>query len=281
MANMNFVRVMDPGRFTPYLVEPDDTNIYFVNSGQTYATNLIRYKGVSYEVFLSGSLESNLFNTLYHGRSDRVALGITCNNDGGGRAILYFNRLFYTAGLYFDVERKDGERLLEDVKKNFDFSPYVEPNFVEQIRDGREDFYDGLFSEDSVKEVIQLEKDLDMEVKLVSPYRSILIFKSIRVAGKEDIIADCAVSLYGQRVNIFKLLDYPNSMLVQHLSSSGGRYCWHPHIANDGSICLGNYGGVFEGLVREKNLLGATLILKSFLESWNHNNVVNDVFRNT
>ncbi len=281
MSNMNFVRVGDYSLFAPFLISLDDLNVYFINNiqGSFHRMLNVTYNGTSYRI------SHNLPDIIYDLRVDGPPSSISkqCKSDTGFHTFVYYNCLLRSAALCFDINKGDGAALFRAIKESFDFTPLMERNFASRIKHGwTSENYGGMFSEDTVSEVIQLEKDLDIDVVLVSPFRSVLVFKSIQVGGKEDIIADCAVCIYtegtgeARETRIYKLVDYPNSMKIFKLDSAD--YVWHPHIANDGGMCLGDARYSFYRAVEHKNLLETVLIFKSFLESWNPGNVVNDAF---
>ncbi len=274
---------MDQLNTNPVIIMPDDPNLYLFNKFGHISSDSSSSRTITYS--------DRAFNIQYNAMILRYSRFIAIDTftpimsvRHAGRVfpeyteLLYFDKLLHTLFVGFEVDSVDGVALLECILSDIDLTFGVETNMLDQIRSDTDCMKNGLFSEDSVREIIQLEKDLDMEIKLVSPYRTIIVFKSIFLGGNRRKKVNCAVciskpSYYSDApMRVFKLTDYPNSMdiLRTHCDNSA----WHPHVNLDGRPCWGEASSIIFRTIRNRNLLAVALYLKSFLETYNENDAM-------
>ncbi len=290
MELSDFTSIASEPAFCPMLVMPNDPRIFLSYSPYAHFSKKLKlgYADISYSIVTS-PVESMASKTM-----GRVDFGSVVRIHSDHRVadtayfspyILQFNSIVRLVVCEFDPFVDDGPDLFNRIVRDIDFSrPVREYN----VLNGRESSANpGLFSQSSIKEVLAIQDDLDLEVKLVTPYRSILIFKNINIGGISSKRVDCAVVCVkfsgGVSTWVLRLLDYPNSILVQPAYTNISEH-WHPHVGRGGHPCFGvrsNEQEFNRMIWRDRNLLSVALYMKGFLETYNRDGSMcdPDVFR--
>ncbi len=265
--------------FCPLLVAPDDPNHYLafdIPTNEYVHERSLGYADKAYKVVMSSNRSMAARSIGWDSYVPAVSVSSNWHIFGAeyfDSFILRFNKIYRTVYCRFDPLKHEGTELFNSIVSDMDFSNH--PHNYNILNHGElPELPPGLFSQESIKEVLALQDDLDMEVRFVTPYRSALIFKNINIGGISSKRVDCAVvlskNLHILSYKILRLLDYPNSMMVQP-SYTDYSEIWHPHVGSSGCPCFGssNNTDAFErSILRDRNLLSVVLYLKGFLENY-------------